>query len=89
MSQLDDEESIALDAITDLNIAVTVCEVLERLPQTSNELTEQEISRFNRFYAVVLSHRVGVNKKAGNADLVQSDRKRIESLGFDPDGNLY
>ena len=89
MSQLDDKESIALDAITDLNIAVTVCEVLERLPQTSNELTEQEISRFNRFYAVVLSHRVGVNKKAGNADLVQSDRKRIESLGFDPDGNLY
>ena len=87
--QLAGEESTGLDAVADLDIAVTACEVLARLLQASNELTEQNISGFNKLYATVLSHRVGANKKAGDVDSVESDRERIRSLGFDPDENLY
>ena len=88
-SQLIDEESTGQDAITDLDIAVTVCEVVDRLLQASKESTEQEFTRLRKVYAAVLHHRAMANRKAGNTDSLQLDRERIESLGFDPDGNLY
>jgi tetratricopeptide (TPR) repeat protein len=81
--------STGKDAVTDLSIAITVSEVLERLLKTSAEVSDEERARFRKTFAAVLHHRVMANRKAGNANAIRLDRKRIESLGFDPDGNLY
>lgn len=87
--ELIDGISTGRDAITDLDIAVSVSEVIDHLVRTSSDFSTDEQSRFRKTFAAVLHHRVMANRKAGNSEAVRLDRERIESLGFDPDGNLY
>ncbi len=84
-----DGVSTIKDAIADASIAVTVSEVIDHFVRTSSDFSTDEQNRFRKTFAAVLHHRVMANRKAGNSDAVNSDRQRIESLGYDPDGNLY
>ncbi|MDA8563306.1 hypothetical protein N9L06_02525 [Mariniblastus sp.] len=88
-SQLIEEELTLANAITDLNISVAVCDVIDRRIQTAKESTESELKQRRKVFAAVLHHRVLAHQKSGNAELAQLDRERIKSLGFDPDANLH
>ena len=94
MTWTDPEDSVAgtltgRDAITDLNIAVAASDVINTLMQKKSEGSQETIARFKKTFAAVLHHRATANRKASNAEAVQADRAKIETLGFDPDGNLY
>ena len=88
-NELIDGISTGRDAITDLNIAVAVSEVIDCLMNSATEFSEKEQAGFRKVFAAVLHHRVMANRKAGDTESVALDRTRIESLGFDADGSLY
>jgi len=80
--QMADGVSTGLDAIADLNIAVSVAEVIHRLHTESIEPSVEEAEQFNKMFAAVLYHRVMANTKANHLNAVKLDRERIKSLGF-------
>lgn len=84
-----DGVSSGRDVLVDLNIAVVASEVFHRALQNLPELSKDELERAKKTFAAVLYHRVMANQKIGDLDSVQSDRDKIRSLGYDPDGNLY
>ena len=88
-SQVTEDKLTLSDSITDLDISVAVCDVIDRRIRTLKESTDWELKRFRKEYVAVLHHRAMAHRKSGNADLALLDRERIKSLGFDPNANLY
>ncbi len=77
------------DAIQSLNDAVVAARTyrqhLDRAPESSAELREGSVD----VLATLLKHRAEAHALAGDQELAIADRQSIQSLGFDPDANLF